>query len=318
MDEIIPVMVISRCIEFEACRWNGAVISSDFVRKLIPLVKVITPCPEKDIGLGVPRKSVRLVEVKKNIRMMQSETERDVTKDMVQFVDEFFARLTDVDGFILKDRSPSCGMKGVKVYPGVGKVSALPRKEPGLFGGAVQERFSHLPVENEGRLMNFALREHFLSFLYARARFRRVRQKGKMKDLVNFHSDYKYLFMAYNQSLLKEMGRVVANSEKKPFNEIIEIYDNFMGRLFSHLPRNGSVINVLMHCMGYFSKELTPGEKAHFLDMMEGYRSKKFPLSACQSILLSWARRFEEEYLLRQSFFLPYPEVLIDLSDSAR
>jgi len=312
-----PRVVISRCIEFEACRWNGAVISSDFVRKLKAHVEPLTPCPEKDIGLGVPRKPVRLVADGEKLLMKQSETGLDVTEKMNRFSDKFLSSLGEVDGFILKDRSPSCGIKDVKVYPDIGKVSPLPRKEAGLFAARVAARYPDLPVENEGRLTNLALREHFLSHLYARARFRSISREGKVKDLVEFHSDYKYLFMAYSQATLKKLGVITANRDKKNPQELFAEYGSLMGELFARPPRKGQVINVLMHCLGYFSKELTSEEKAHFLDMMEAYRSEKLPLSACQILLYSWARRFGEEYLLRQVFFHPYPEELIDLRDSA-
>ena len=53
------------------------------------------------------------------------------------------------------------------------------------------------------------------------ADFRKVKSEGSMKDLVRFHTENKYLLMAYNQAELRKLGAIVANKEKKPFNELI-------------------------------------------------------------------------------------------------
>ena len=59
-----PVVVVSKCITFEAVRWNGQIIASEFVEKLKPYVNFVPVCPEVEIGLGVPRDPVRIVLVK--------------------------------------------------------------------------------------------------------------------------------------------------------------------------------------------------------------------------------------------------------------
>ena len=66
-----------------------------------------------------------------------------------------------------------------------------------------------------------------------------------------------------------------------------------------------------MHVMGYFKKHLTSNEKKHFLETLDLYRNKKIPLSTVNSILFSWINRYENEYLINQSFFNPYPSDLI-------
>jgi len=68
-----------------------------------------------------------------------------------------------------------------------------------------------------------------------------------------------------------------------------------------------------MHVMGYFKKLLTSKEKDHFLEILELYRNKKNPISSVNNILKSWIFRFENEYLINQSFFNPFPSKLIIL-----
>ena len=71
-----------------------------------------------------------------------------------------------------------------------------------------------------------------------------------------------------------------------------------------------------MHVMGYFKKSLSSKEKKHFLNILELYRNKKVPISSVNTILYSWIFRFENEYLMNQSFFNPFPIELIDKDNS--
>ena len=71
-----------------------------------------------------------------------------------------------------------------------------------------------------------------------------------------------------------------------------------------------------MHVMGYFKKYLSNKEKIHFLNSLESYRNKQSSLSSINAILYSWVIRFENDYLLKQSFFNPFPTELIESEKS--
>jgi len=312
-----PVIVVSKCIEFESCRYNGLMISSEFVRSLKPLVKFIPVCPEVEIGLGVPRDPIRIIEKKGTRKLVQPSTGMDVTSRMNRFIQDYLSSLGEVHGFILKDRSPSCGINNVKVYPGIEKKSPI-GKRAGFFGEAVKERFPGYPVETEGRLNNFRLREHFLTAVFFLSAFEKAVSSGRMRDLVGFHTRSKLLLMAYNQKELRELGRITANPGHDDFKTAAGQYREHLLSALKSPPRYTSNINVLMHALGYFSKKLGAGEKAFFLDTLERYRSAKIPLSACLQIIRSWIIRFDEEYLAKQVYFEPYPEELVEITDSGK
>ncbi len=313
-----PTIVISQCLGFAACRYNGVTIPDPFVEQLKPYVTYLPVCAEVEIGLGVPRDPIRIVLINNEPRLLQPATGADVTEKMRAFAATYLTALTEVDGFILKGRSPSCGIKDVKVYRGVEKGTASTNKGRGFFAQAVLERFGHLPVEEEGRLTNFTIREHFLTRLFTLADFRAVKATGSMGELVRFHSDNKLLLMAYSESQLRLMGPLVANREKKPPAEVIAAYETHLWKALAHPARRTAGINVLMHALGYFSDKLTSAEKAYFLDALEKYRAEKVPLSVPVSLLGVWIARFKEPYLSRQTFFAPYPEELVTISDSGK
>jgi uncharacterized protein YbgA (DUF1722 family)/uncharacterized protein YbbK (DUF523 family) len=307
-----PKVVVSKCLEFDHCRYNGDMIRSPIVAKLKDYVDFLPVCAEMEIGLGVPRKPVRIVLDNGEYRLVQPASGKDVTEDMKTFCTNFLNSLGNVDGFILKFRSPSCGIKDVKVYPAAIKSGAV-EKTSGFFGGEVLRRYPSLPIEDEGRLRNSRIKEHFMTKLFTLASFRKVKSEGSMKDLIKFHTENKYLFMAYNQAELQTMGSIVANRANKPFNELISEYETHLYNLFSQPAKYTSSINVLMHAFGHFSDQLSSKEKALFFDWIDKYREGKTSICPAINTIRSWIVRFEDQYLLQQTFFEPYPEDLLEV-----
>lgn len=312
-----PVVVLSRCLEYEPVRYNAQVIPYDFVRQLEPWITFVPVCPELEIGLGVPRDPVRIVSIDGEARLIQPTTDRDVTREMNEFSESFLSSLRDVDGFLLKNRSPSCGISDVKIYQGLSE-SASSGRGPGIFAGHVLERFPGLAIEDEGRLRNYRIREHFLTRLFSLAALRQVKANGSMKDLVRFHSENKFILMGYSQKELRLLGRIVANPDKRPFAEVIDDYVPHFQTALAKPPRYTSMINVFQHAAGYFSKQLKRGEKQLLGSSIEKYRAKQVPAAAVTAILRAWIARFDEEYLGSQTFFDPYPSELMSVSDSGK
>ncbi len=304
-----PIVVVSRCMEFGAVRYDAQMISSDFIKQLKAYVEFIPVCPEVEIGLGIPREPLRLVKKGDSIRLIQPATGLDFTDQMDAFSKKFLSSLGEVDGFILKSKSPSSAIKDARIYPSEQKVAALGRG-PGFFGGAVLKDFSNKAVEDEKRLLNNRIKEHFLTKLYTLADFRAVKKAENGNALVDFQAKNKLLLTAYSQVELHIMGRLVAERKNKPLRETLEAYEAHLSEALKRPPKVGSNYNVLTKAAGYFTSKLTSKEKAFFLDSANNYKLGLGPFSAPLSILKSWIIRFEEDYLDQQTFFEPYPEKL--------
>lgn len=310
-----PVVVVSKCLEFDKCRYNGAVIPAKFVRKLNSYVTFRPVCPEVEIGLGIPRDPIKIIDDNGRHRLYQPTTRRDLTASMNRFSKQYLDGLQDVDGFILKFGSPSCALKDAKIYVDETNPIAM-GKGPGLFAAAVLERFPGLAVEDEGRLSNFRLREHFLTKLFLLADFRQVRRSGRIKALVDFHTRNKLMLMAYSQKHMRLLGRLVAAAEKERMDSLLDEYHTLLGEAFARCARYNSHINVLMHALGYFKQEATAAEKRYFLQMLDKFRAERLPLSAILAVLHSWSLKYDKTYLLGQTYFEPYPEELVEITDS--
>lgn len=314
---IKPTIVVSKCLGFEPCRYNGGMQNDEFVKKLHNYVDFIAVCPEVEIGLTTPRDPIRIVQKKESISLVQPKTGIDVSKSMYEFSNEFLTSLSDVDGFILKSRSPSCGVKDVKIYPSEEKGGGS-SKGKGFFAAVAQERFPHLAIEDEGRLKDFKIREHFLTKIFILSEFREINKRKSMRELIDFHSKNKLLFMAYNQKYLKILGNVLGNNNKKTEEEVFKLYEEGLHGLLARSPRYTSNINVLMKAMGFFSDKLSHNEKNFILDTIEKYRTGNVPFSVPLYVIKSNVVRFNEERLLNQSFFNPYPQELVEMRDSGK
>jgi uncharacterized protein YbgA (DUF1722 family)/uncharacterized protein YbbK (DUF523 family) len=309
-----PVVVVSECLGFGAVRYNGQILRDRFVEGLRSHVDFVHTCPEVGIGLGVPREPVRLVERDGRLRMLQPATSRDVTSDMEGWSRDFLAGMGAVDGFILKSRSPTCGIGDVRVY--ASEDGPVKSKGAGLFAREVMERVPLAAVEDDGRLTNLKIRHHFLTVLYTVTRFRAARSEGTMKALVRFQTEHKLLLMGYGQEPLRRLGRIVANAEGAPVVEVFARYAEALGPLLRKPARPGAIVNVLQHAFGYLSDELSGRERQYFLDLVEEYRDERLPLAALLAVLRAWIVREGVPYLEVQRFFEPYPRDLLELTDS--
>jgi uncharacterized protein YbgA (DUF1722 family)/uncharacterized protein YbbK (DUF523 family) len=304
-----PVVVISRCIDFDSCRYNGAIIRASLREDLEPHVDFRPICPELEIGLGVPRDPVRLVRAGDDARMVQPSTGRDLTAAMEKFSRTWLGAAGAVDGFILKSRSPSCGIRDAKRFHSEAE-DAGSDKGPGLFAARVLERYPYAAVEDEGRLNDPRLRDHFLTKLFALASFRAVAGRDAAA-VVEFHARNKLLLMAHNEKRTRMLGRLVADAGNTPFDRLHDTYRDGLAAALARPARAGTNVNVLMHALGHVSDDLTRAERSHFLATLDAYRAGTVGIEAPKSIVGAWAARFEVPYLAGQSFWEPYPAALV-------
>ncbi len=300
-----PKIVVSQCLGFAPCRYDGAIIEDAFVRELAPFVEFIPVCPEVAIGLGVPRKPIRIVLQGGKKHLLQEDTGKDLTREMEEFSETFLTR-QNVHGFILKAKSPSCGLRDVKIHAPSGKVLALGN---GMFAEAVLRAYPYLATESEKRLENLAIREHFLEKVFALADLEEVEDGKFPGKLVDFHTRYKLFLLAHHEKETRLLGTIVAHVAENVDKAFAEYRTHFLQAIRRAMNRR-LVVNVLYHILGYFKDKITLQEKTFFLHLVEEFRKGAIPLLVPLNLAESWVLRFEEPYLLRQVFFRPYPEAL--------
>lgn len=303
---------VSACLLGEKVRWDSGHKKDSFLTDVLGrYFKFVPVCPEVEVGMGVPRESVRLVGDISSPRMVGHKTGEDWTDRMKRYMDSRMPRLEShgFSGYILKKDSPSCGMERVRVY---GK-SGIPSKQGrGMFGGTLVDRFKNLPIEEEGRLNDHALRDNFIVRVFAYNRLKNLFENPyKRGDIVAFHTAHKYLLLAHSPKHYTELGRLIAGIGKyRPENFKKEYSDLFMRGLSvkSTARKNANVLN---HIMGFLKTHLAAKSKADIIRVIENYRKGLVPLVVPLTLIKHYVNLFEIEYIKDQVYLDPHPEELM-------
>ena len=309
-----PILVVSKCLGFDKCRYDGSMIENEFIEKLKKYVEIIPFCPEVQCGLSIPRDTLRIVELDEKKELIQLKTERNLTNEIINSSEKFLSDLKEIDGFILKCKSPSCGVKDAKNYSSIEKGSAV-KKGKGFFSEKVIEHFPYLPLEDEGRLNNFKIREHFLSRIFILADFRKAKLTLNFDELRKFHIKNTMLFIAYNHKYSKILDSLIFN-EPDNLETVFKEYEFNLHRLLQRAPRYTSNINVILKAVEQFKDKITDEEMQFIWNTIDKYRNGYIPFSVLLYLVKGYIIRFELDNLLNQTFFMPYPEELILLNDS--
>ncbi len=110
---------VSSCLLGEKVRYDGGHKLDRYITEILgQFFEYVPVCPEVEYGLPVPRETLRLAGDPASPRLVTSRTGVDHTEGMQRWAETKLNDLTreNLAGFIFKSRSPSSGLKGVKVY----------------------------------------------------------------------------------------------------------------------------------------------------------------------------------------------------------
>lgn len=311
-----PIYIgISSCLLGENVRYDGGhkrnIFLTDILGKYVEWVPV---CPEVESGMGIPRDTLRLIQVDDQVRMV-TQKGADHTAAMREYTARRVQELADnrLCGYVLKRSSPSCGMERVKVYQPSGMPINTGR---GLFAEGLLNAFPNLPVEEEGRLQDPRLRENFISRVFSVYRWRELVDGGLSRaGLIAFHQAYKYLLMAHNQEGLRRLGRLLAAPEKFEHVEALaDAYLEAFTEVMKRTPSRRNHTNALHHMAGYVSDQLDEADRHELTDMIHEYREERLPLIVPITMLRHYIRKFEVAYLQDQVYLYPHPAELMLLN----
>jgi uncharacterized protein YbgA (DUF1722 family)/uncharacterized protein YbbK (DUF523 family) len=303
--EKIPVG-ISSCLLGENVRFNGGHQLDSYVDRTLGQYFEYRPfCPEVDIGLGVPRKPIRLIRSEEEIACVDIEdASLDYTQALSDSADRQNSWVADVCGYILKKASPSCGMERVKVY---GRHQTT-RDGVGIFAARLMRNFPGLPVEEEGRLGDPVLRENFIQRVYVMYRWKKMCSTGMtVAALVDFHARHKLILMSHCQQSYRELGPLVAATNRDNLASAAEAYFQGLMQALKKRANRGNHVNVLQHVQGYLKTALDADDRAELSETIERYHRGLLPLIVPITLLNHHFRRNPNEYIARSYYMQPYP-----------
>jgi len=299
---------ISSCLLGNPVRYDGGHKLDHFLADTLgQYVDWVPVCPEVECGLPVPREAMHLVGDAVSPRLMTIRTGVDHTSRMRQWATKKVMALAaeDLCGFVFKSRSPSSGMRGVKIYSPEGVPIST---GAGIFAKAFQDCFPLLPVEDEGRLHDPGLRENFIERVFVYKRWKEFRASDRtIGGLVSFHTSHKLLVMAHSPKHYSALGKLVADPKQVKRDELFERYFRTLMEGLQFLATVRKNTNVLQHMAGYFKKQLSADEKQELQDVITNYHRELVPLIVPMTLLQHYVRKYNAEYLKQQSYLNPHP-----------
>ncbi len=304
---------VSSCLLGRKVRYDGGHRRDAFLTDTLgPLVDWVPVCPELELGLGVPREPIRLVGRADAPRLVAERSGADLTDAMRAWAEARVAQLAaeDLSGYVTKKDSPSCGMERVRVHRLHG--GGPPRRDGvGAFTRVLLERFPLLPVEEEGRLHDPALRESFVERVFAYARWKAALAAGMDRaGLVSFHTAHKLALLAHSPAAYRRLGALVASQGRRPLPEVLAGYGAALMAGLRVPATRGRHANVLQHMMGHFRGVLEADDRKELEQVVADYGRGLVPLVVPLTLFRHHVRRHGVEDLAGQVYLDADPREL--------
>jgi uncharacterized protein YbgA (DUF1722 family) len=253
---------------------------------------------------------MHLVGARDGVRLLTVRTRHDVTAQLQKAVTARLRQLAtlDLDGYVLKKDSPSCGLFRVTVYGSSGTAARTGR---GLFAAGLAEAQPLLPLEEEGRLSDPVLRETFIERVFAYRRLRELRGGAvRAGEVMRFHARHKLLLLAHAPAAYAQLGRLVASLKGRVARATLDDYAaGFMEALATPATR-GRHVNVLQHMAGYFD-DVDADSRRELATTIADYGRGLVPLGVPLTLIAHHAGRCDVRYLLDQVYLQPHPKELM-------
>ena len=287
-----PRVGVSSCLLGEEVRFNGGHKRYRFLTdELGRYVDWVPYCPEVSIGLGTPREPIRLTAGGRLVN-------RSGTADHTGLMEALPLPDADLDGYVFKAKSPSCGIRAIPRYGADGL--AADHDGRGLYADRVLRAFPLLAVEDEGRLSDAALREAFCERIFAAARLRELLSRPwSAGDLVAFHARHKLQLLAHDPERYRAAGRIVAAA-----GAAVAYRDLFLAAMASPASR-GRNANALQHAYSRIGRDLDRPRRHDLVARIDAYRRGEEPLSVPVALLAHYALGLP--WLAEQTYLKPFP-----------
>jgi uncharacterized protein YbgA (DUF1722 family) len=215
----------------------------------------------------------------------------------------------DLDGFIFKSKSPSCGVRGVQVYGEKGKPAATGR---GVFARVFGEHFPLVPVEDDRHVHDSVLRANFIERICVMKRWRALLQNPMSRSaLVRFHSEHSFLILSRSPRHHRIMENMIATAGAMPIAPLYNEYQSLLLEAMLLKATPAKHAHCLHHIAGYFKKQLTPSERKELREAIGHYRQGLCPLLVPLSLINRHALRSGQPYLREQHYLHPHPLQLV-------
>jgi len=308
MDQRKLRLGISTCLLGEKVRYDGGHKQDKWITNTLGQFTTFIPiCPEYECGMSIPRPPMHLEGTGENPRLVQTLSCLDLTKQMNDWIKPRIKKLKtkDLDGYIFKTKSPSCGLENIKIFsPNKKKTSSI---GVGLFAKAFVKAFPLVPVADEERLIDPGYRGNFIERIFVMKRWRKlILQPRGLNHLMIFHTQHKLVIMSHSVSHFKKMEKLLAHAPKDGALLYLAYHQTLVEALRLHTTLKKH-FKILQLAVSYCKSDLSPEEKKELLSILDQYKKDLVPLFIPITLINHYARKYKIKHLLEQYYLKPHP-----------
>lgn len=297
---------VSSCLLGKPVRFDGSHKLDRYITDVLGKLFTLAPvCPEVEAGMGVPRETIDLHGAASSPRLIGNESGVDRTLTMNRWSSQRVRRhdLKQVCGFILKSKSPTCGLKKVRLVDRRGRSSF---RGQGLFAMALRRYAPLLPIVEERELHDKSGRENFIVRLFAYHRMQAaLGYRPTLRKLTTFHRRETCLLDAHSRAKRRSMDQLLAQpSTTGPST----VRDNYVSRFMGALAYRSTVaknLKVMSDVRRMLSRHVASTDLKNCSQLIKAYRRGECQLLRPLLELGRCAETCGVDELLEQSWLFP-------------
>jgi uncharacterized protein YbbK (DUF523 family)/uncharacterized protein YbgA (DUF1722 family) len=297
---------VSSCLLGEQSRYNSSHKKDQYITEVLgKYFNIVSICPELEVGLGAPREAVNLVGSSKAPNLIGVKTGTNWTTPMKKYSKRRMRQtdMAELDGFILKNDSPSCGIEKVRIHRKSGKVV---RDGRGLFASHLIRTNPLLPVTDEGGLKDFNLGNNFIERVFA---YRRLRglfgQRFNRRTMIEFHESHLLQLRSHSIKYYTVLRELIGKIEECRPTDFRRQYGlQFMDILkIKTSPKKHAT--VMRYILGYLKNHLARKKQEQIQTIINMHCDRQIPLIVPLRMLRFYANEFKIKVLMGQTYLNP-------------
>ncbi|WP_392566175.1 DUF1722 domain-containing protein [Utexia brackfieldae] len=163
--------------------------------------------------------------------------------------------------------------------------------------------------------------KHLINYLVQLLTINELKQIQPTKQaLIDYHSRFKLLLLAYSQPEYRKIGPYVAQLQAVT-EETLQIYKKKLLTIFALGSSKQNHSNVVQHLQGYFRPYLNAQQKQQLVEQIEAFRQGQLSLLVVINQLNDYLALYPNDYLRQQYYLTGYRDILqhsyLILEDSA-
>ena len=279
-------LIVSSCLLGERVRYDHKSKPDNYVcNQLAKAFELIPVCPEFESGLGVPREAMKLCGSADAPELRGVLSGSDRTAQMRDWLKKRMVELAGLEpaGFVLKSKSPSCGLYPVKFADNV-------TEGAGIFAACVVQAFPELAIAAETQLADRFGRQKFLDKVILMSRFRELVSHPDMVELLpDFHSNIKLCAMSHAPGRMAELEKFARRGDWGTYERKLSV-------VLDAMPEQSKHNNVWRHLQSVLMARSDDYERTALLRSLKEFEQGELDFKAMLMLLRIGVEKYAPEY----------------------